>query len=109
MSEMERLDQTSTRALQMLLGAQATTEAKVVFVWTIAAGPAMARAGRASWSAADGTFRVVARTAEWQSEIRRARPVIAARFAELLGADVVRRWEIDRADAATRSNTPLPS
>jgi len=104
---MERLDRTSTGALRTLLGAQATNEAKVVFVWTIAAGPAMARAAQASWSSDDGTLRVAARTAAWQSEIRRARPVIAARFAELLGPDVVKRWDIVRADADARSDATL--
>jgi len=104
---MERLDRTSTSALRTLLGAQATNEAKVIFVWTIAAGPAMARAAQASWSSADGTLRVVARTAAWQSEIRRARPVIAARFDELLGPGVVKRWDIARADADARSDATL--
>ena len=104
---MERLDRTSTRALQMLLSEQATTEAKVIFVWTIAAGPALARASRATWSADDGTLHISARTAQWQSEIRRARPVIAARFTELLGIDVVKRWNITVADADARSSATL--
>jgi hypothetical protein len=104
---MERLDRTSTAALRTLLGAQATNEAKVLFVWRIAAGPAMARAAQTSWSSEDGTLRVAARTAAWQSEVRRARPVIAARFDELLGPGVVKRWEIVRADADARSDATL--
>ena len=46
------------------------------------------------WSP-DGTLRIQARDAAWLREIRRARPVIAERLAVLLGADVVRKIEIE--------------
>ena len=87
---MERLDQTAVRALRRLLEGQPTTQAKVAFAWQIAAGPSLARAATLSWTS-DGTLRVMARSEPWRQEIARARPVIAERIAQVLGAGVVRR------------------
>jgi hypothetical protein len=81
---MKRLDQTAVSALKTMLDTQPTTEAKVSFAWTIAAGPALARAATVSWSET-GTLHVMAR----------ARPLIARRVADLVGQDVVRRIAID--------------
>lgn len=87
---MQRLDQTALRALRILLDRQPTTEAKIAFAWTIAAGPALARAATVSWSF-DGVLRVRARSEQWQTEVTRARPLITERLAQLLGPGVVRR------------------
>ena len=91
---MEPLQRTATRAIHDLLETQPTTPGKVAFAWHIAAGPALARAGRPEWSE-DGTLRIRARDAVWLRELRHARPVIAERLAELLGRDVVRRLVIE--------------
>ena len=91
---MKRLDQTSVDALRLLLDGQPTTEAKVSFAWTIAAGPTLSRAATVAWSPA-GVLRVRARTEAWREEIRRARPLIAKRVADLLGDGVVRQITID--------------
>jgi hypothetical protein len=91
---MDGLQQTAARAFRELLINQPNTPAKVAFAWSIAAGPALGRAGAAEW-AADGTLRVRARDAAWRREIRRARPIIAERLARLLGPGVVRTIVID--------------
>jgi hypothetical protein len=90
---MKRLDQTSFGALRTLLDGQPTTDAKVAFAWTIAAGPTLSRAAAVSWS--DGTLRVVPRTDAWRQELSRARPLIARRMSDLVGPGVVRRITID--------------
>jgi hypothetical protein len=91
---MESLQTTSTRVLQHLLNAQPTSPGKVLFAWRIAAGPALGRAGTIAWSD-DGTLRVRARDAAWLREMRRARPIIVERLTQLLGANVVRKLELE--------------
>jgi hypothetical protein len=90
---MESLQRTSTRVLQHLLSGQPTTPGKVLFAWRIAAGPVLGRAGTPEWSD-DGTLRVRARDAAWLREIRHARPIILERLGQLLGAGVIRKFEI---------------
>jgi predicted nucleic acid-binding Zn ribbon protein len=90
---MHSLSSTATRAVRLLLDQQPNTTAKIAFAWTIAAGPALARASRLDW-ATDGTLRVQASSDNWRRELRRARPTLAARLAELLGPDVVRKITI---------------
>jgi hypothetical protein len=96
---MQRLDQTAVRALRTLLDGQPTTAAKVEFAWRIAAGSNLARAASVSWTPA-GTLHVRARSDAWRHEIARARPIIDARIADLLGPDVVRRITIDTPESA---------
>ena len=91
---MKRLDQTAVVALKSLLDTQPTTEAKVTFAWTIAAGPTLARAATVTWSE-NGTLHVTARTEAWRQELARARPLIARRVADLVGQQVVKRIAID--------------
>ena len=106
---MKRLDQTALTALKSILETQPTTEAKVSFAWTIAAGPALARAATVTWSET-GTLHVVARTEAWRQELARARPLIARRVADLVGQDVVRRIAIDVVpDPRLVSNVVPPS
>lgn len=90
---MERLDSTATRAMRLLLDEQPLTEAKVRFAWTMAVGPALARAATVSF--AGGTLRVRAKSAAWRDELRRARPLTRHRLAALLGDDVVRTLVIE--------------
>ena len=106
---MKRLDQTAVSALKTMLETQPTTDAKVSFAWTIAAGPTLARAATVSWSEG-GTLRVVARTEAWRQELSRARPLIARRVADLVGQDVVRRITIEVVpDEQLASNVVPPS
>jgi hypothetical protein len=88
-----KLDRTAVGALRQLLDAQPTTDAKVTFAWTIAAGPSLSRAATVSWSDS-GTLYVRPRTDAWRREIVRARPVIVERVVALLGPDVVRRISV---------------
>lgn len=90
---MERLDETSRRALRSLLEGQPLTASKVTFAWRIAAGPALARAATVSWSAA-GTMIVRAESSAWRLEIVRAKSLIAERLDWLLGPNAVRRIQI---------------
>lgn len=87
---MESLQQTAARVLGPLLDAQPLSPGKVSFAWNIAAGPALARASTPTWTP-DGTLRIRARSTAWRTEIERARPMIATRLQQLLGADAIRR------------------
>jgi hypothetical protein len=91
---MRPVQTTAMRTYQHLLAAQPLTAGKVSFAWTLAAGPALGRAGAPRWSE-DGTLVVRARDAAWLREIRRARPVIVERLAQLLGPDAVQRIVIE--------------
>ena len=87
---MESLGSTAMRGLRSLLDTQPNTAAKIVFAWKIAAGPALARATRLDWNDT-GTLTMHAATDDWRRELQRARPVLAARLDQLLGAGVVRK------------------
>ena len=84
---MDRLDRASAGALRALLAPQPLTEAKVLFAWRIAAGPALARAATASWSA--GRLTVCAESSAWRLEIVRAKGIIADRLRGMLGPGAV--------------------
>jgi predicted nucleic acid-binding Zn ribbon protein len=90
---MEPLSSTAAPALRTLLNDQPTTAAKVTFVWTIVAGPALSRATTPVWSR-DGTLYLRARTDAWRQELRRSKPVLLQRLNQLLGAGVVRRLDV---------------
>jgi hypothetical protein len=89
---MERLDATAARAMRMLLDAQPLDEAKVRFAWTVAAGPALARATTVAWT--DGVLSVRAKSEAWRLEVRRGRAVILQRISQLVGEAAVRRIEL---------------
>jgi hypothetical protein len=93
----ERLDATAVRAVRLALDAQPLTEAKVAFAWSLAAGPALARSASVTWHG--GTLSVRARSEAWRQEINRARPVIQARMAQLLGPDVVKHLRVLEGDS----------
>jgi hypothetical protein len=86
---MESVSTTASHTIKELLGRQPLTAAKVVFAWRFAAGPALARAANAEWTAG-GTLILKARGAAWQRELERAIPVLTDRLAFLLGHQVVR-------------------
>jgi hypothetical protein len=84
---MHRLDRAAAGALRALLEPQPLTEAKVLFAWRIAAGPALARNAAASWS--DGRLIVRADSGAWRLELVRAKGVIADRLRQMLGPGAV--------------------
>jgi hypothetical protein len=92
----ERLDLMAPRALRAALDTQPVTPGKILFAWTLAAGPTLSRAVSATWQ--DGTLHVRAKSAHWREELTRARPVILARLAGLLGGDVVRKLAVSGVD-----------
>jgi hypothetical protein len=85
---MERLDLTAVRALRGALDQQPLTDAKVRFAWTLAAGPALARA--ASVQFADGVLHVRPKSDAWRPELVRSRPLILERIGQMIGPDAVR-------------------
>lgn len=88
----ERLDSTAPRALRLALAQQPTSEGKILFAWSLAAGPALSRAASARWE--DGTLRLTAKSDTWRRELLRARVEIMARLTSLLGPGIVRKLEI---------------
>jgi predicted nucleic acid-binding Zn ribbon protein len=88
----ERLDSTAPRALRAALAAQPDSPGKVQFAWTLAAGPALSRAATVTWR--NNVLLIDPRTESWRRELLRARPVLLARLASLLGPDVVRTLQI---------------
>ena len=94
MKRLEALHTSATEALRRLLDTQPTSPAKVTFAWRMAAGPALAKAADTEWRD-DGVLVLRAKTPAWLRELRHARPVLAARLAELLGAGVIKRMVIE--------------
>ena len=66
---------------------QPASPARTVFAWTVAAGPAMARA--ASVEARDGMLFITPKDARWAREIARASDTILQRVQHLLGPEAV--------------------
>jgi hypothetical protein len=79
--------------MRLLLDEQPLTDAKVRFAWTMAVGPALSRAATVSF--ADGVLHVRAKSTAWCDELRRARPVMRQRLAQLLGDGVVQTIVIE--------------
>ena len=66
---------------------QPPSAARTAFAWSVAAGPAMARA--ASVETRDGVLTITTRDARWSREIERVSATILARVQALLGSDEV--------------------
>ena len=66
---------------------QPSSPARTAFVWSVAAGPAMARA--ASVEARDGVLLITPKDARWAREIERCRDTLLQRVQALVGADAV--------------------
>ena len=73
--------------LASVLRRQPPSAARTAFAWTVAAGPAMARA--ASVEHKDGTLLVTPKDARWSREIERSRDTLLLRVQHLLGRDQV--------------------
>jgi predicted nucleic acid-binding Zn ribbon protein len=63
---------------------QPSSPARTTFAWSVAAGPAMARA--ATVALHGGALVVTARDARWAREIERAAPTLLARLQTLVGS-----------------------
>jgi hypothetical protein len=75
------------------LSRQPLSPGKVAFAWRVAVGAGMARATEPALDAA-GVLRVRAHNAQWRREVERARPLIAARLARLLGPGAVNSIDV---------------
>jgi hypothetical protein len=73
--------------LASVIRRQPPSPARTAFAWTVAAGPAMARA--ATGEARDGVLVITAKDARWTREIARACDVILPRVQQLLGPDAI--------------------
>lgn len=87
------------------MAGQPTTPAKVTFAWHVAAGPALAGAVRLDWNG-KGTLRVIARSEAWRREVLRAKPLVAARMADILGPGVVRIVSVTADDPTAEKRRP---
>jgi predicted nucleic acid-binding Zn ribbon protein len=97
---MQPLRDTATDSLRALLTSQPTTDAKVMFAWRMAAGPALSRAARAAWR--DGALRLTPADPAWRRELQRAKPVLLDRLRHWLGADVIQAIVIESSSEAER-------
>jgi hypothetical protein len=73
---------------------QPASPARTTFAWSVAVGPALARATDVELS--DGVLRVTPKDARWGREIDRAGATILARLQSLLGRDAVTRIDVAR-------------
>lgn len=72
---------------------QPPSPAKTTFAWSVAVGPALARATTVELR--NHNLIVMARDARWQRELERARDTILARVQLLLGKDLVKGLHIN--------------
>lgn len=77
----------ATGVLADVIRRQPASPARTTFAWTVAAGPAMARA--ATVEARNGTLFVTPKDARWSREIARSCDVILRRVQQLLGPAAV--------------------
>ena len=95
----ERIDDTAPRALRIALAQQPDSVGKVLFAWSLAAGPALSRSASVRWT--DGVLHIEAKSRTWRDELLHARPVLMARLTSLLGPGTVQSLHISFvADAA---------
>ena len=78
----------ATSVLADMLRRQPSSRERTSFAWSVAVGPAIARA--TSVELAGDILTVRARDQRWAQEIHRNRATVLARLQQLLGNDVVR-------------------
>jgi len=78
--------------LAEMIRRQPASKERTAFAWSIAVGPALARATTVDLR--DGVLRVTAKDARWAAEITRARGVVLERLRELLGPAAVESIEV---------------
>jgi hypothetical protein len=89
---MQPLQNVATGVIAEVIRRQPPSPGRTTFAWTIAVGPALARA--ATVSLTDRTLHVRPRDARWAREIERLAPTILPRLQHLLGRDSVIKIEI---------------
>ena len=77
----------ATTALAGVLRRQPSSPARTAFAWSVAAGPAMARA--ASVEARDGVLLITPKDPRWGREIERSREMLLHRVQALVGAEAI--------------------
>lgn len=87
------LQHLASGVLADLLRRQPASNERTTFAWTVAVGPAIARATTVRLD--ETTLRVTPRDARWAREIERARPAILARVQSLLGPGAVKDIHIN--------------
>lgn len=83
-----------TGVLAEMLRRQPASKERMAFAWSVAVGPALARA--TSVDLTDGVLIVRARDQRWAQEIHRNRATVLDRLRDLLGKDTVRDLSILR-------------
>jgi predicted nucleic acid-binding Zn ribbon protein len=78
----------ATGVIAEMLRRQPASKERTTFAWSVAVGPALARATTVEVS--DGVLIVRARDQRWAQEIYRNRATVLARLRDLLGADAIR-------------------
>jgi predicted nucleic acid-binding Zn ribbon protein len=78
----------ATGVIAEIIRRQPPSPEKTAFAWSVAVGPALARATTVELR--NHNLVVMARDTRWQRELERARDTILARVQLLLGKDVVR-------------------
>jgi predicted nucleic acid-binding Zn ribbon protein len=77
-----------------MLRRQPASKERTAFAWSIAVGPALARATAVDLT--DGVLIVRARDQRWAQEVHRNRAAVLARLQDLLGAAAVRDLSVLR-------------
>jgi predicted nucleic acid-binding Zn ribbon protein len=80
--------------LAEIIRRQPASRERTTFAWSVAVGPAIARA--TSVELVDGVLAVRARDQRWAQEIHRNRATVLARLQQLLGAGAVRELSVLR-------------
>jgi hypothetical protein len=83
----------ATSVVADIIRRQPPSAAKTTFAWSVAVGPALARATTVELR--NHNLIVMARDARWQRELERARHTILTRVQLLLGSDTVKGLHIN--------------
>lgn len=84
----------ATSVVAEVIRRQPLSAGKIAFAWTVAVGPAIARA--TSVDLRDGVLYVTPKDARWATEVDRATPTILKRVQVLLGADAITDLRVGR-------------
>jgi hypothetical protein len=85
------------RVLAEIIRRQPASKERTTFAWSMAVGPALARASTVELD--NGILIVRARDARWAREIERARGTVVARLQHLLGPDALHDVRVVPGDA----------
>jgi predicted nucleic acid-binding Zn ribbon protein len=87
------LQHLASGVLAEIIRRQPASKAKTTFAWTVAVGPAIARATAVELDAS-GVLHVHARDPRWAREVERAAAVVLERLRLLLGSERVVRIDV---------------